>query len=120
MQGNTRGTSFGLVRCQYSAPSFMNLVQRFEYAGFGSGFGLSLCLCWDGRILGGLIISSQSIVASRLKIQFEFAEALAYTEQACHMTGSKSAVASPYPRVAVIKRPRRFVEAIFCPQHFGT
>lgn len=35
------------------------VVQRLEYAGIGSGFGLSLGFGWDGRILGGFIISSQ-------------------------------------------------------------
>ena len=30
-----------------------------EYAGFGSGFGLSLDWIWDGRILGGLNIRRQ-------------------------------------------------------------
>jgi len=35
------GTSFGLVRYQYPAASSRH-VQRFEYAGFGSGCGLSL------------------------------------------------------------------------------
>jgi hypothetical protein len=37
----TSDTSFGLVRYQYPAASIRH-VQRFEYAGFGSGYGLSL------------------------------------------------------------------------------
>lgn len=35
------GTTFGLVRYQYPAASIRH-VQRFEYAGVGSGYGLSL------------------------------------------------------------------------------
>ena len=52
------GTTFGLVRYQDPAASFRHL-QRFEYAGFGSGCGLSLGKSRNGRILGALDISSQ-------------------------------------------------------------
>jgi len=36
--GNTRGTSFGLVRYQQSALR-KEVLQKIEFAGFGSGFG---------------------------------------------------------------------------------
>lgn len=52
------GVSFGLVRHQCRTTS-SRLWVRIEYAGFGSGFGLSLDLGWDGRILGVFYILGQ-------------------------------------------------------------
>ena len=55
--GSTGGSSFGLVRYQYPA-LLINVGQRLEYAGFGSGFGLSLDFAGMADSRGTLYIKS--------------------------------------------------------------